>query len=103
MICDDVCYLIAEDPAAHGAFDRPTETARMVYCQVMSVGRAEFYRALSNGLTPSWVLRLSEAADYQDEKIVLFREKRWRVLRSYQDGMSVELTIGEATVDAGTP
>ena len=45
MICDDVCKLVSEAPAAHGIFDPPQETMTEVFCQVESVSRTEFWRA----------------------------------------------------------
>ena len=100
MICDDVCDLVRETPGAHGIFAPRSEELIQTFCQVDSVTRAEFWRAQQAGIAPRWVLRLSEHADYHDEKLVIFRDKRWRVLRSYTKDQSVELVIGEATADA---
>lgn len=103
MICDDVCYVINEAPQAHGVFEHRQETPQRLFCEVRSVTRSEFWRAQQNGLEPAYVLRISEWADYAGQKLLLFRGKRWRVLRSYVDGHAVELTIGPATVDADNP
>ena len=100
MICDDVCYLIAENPQAHGVFDKPQEPEIPVFCQVLSVSRSEYWHALQNGIEPSFVLRFSEYADYHGEKLLQFRGKRWRVIRTYVTDHAVELTIGEVTADA---
>ena len=115
MICDDVIYLISEDPAAHGAFDKPTETKKLCYCRINSVTRSEFYTAREHGLEPLFVFVLSEYADYNGEKIIEYNNKRYRVIRSYVSGSpnngnrrgyndawnhSVELTVGEVTADA---
>lgn len=100
MICDDVCKLVNEAPQAHGIFDAPAETFTEVYCQVESVSRTEFWRAQQAGLEPGYVLRLSEYADYDGQKVVVFRGRRWRVLRTYVTDHAIELTIGEATHDA---
>ncbi len=100
MICDDICYLIAENPQAHGVFDAPDEGEIPVFCQVLSVSRSEYWHALQNGIEPSFVLRFSEYADYHGEKLLRFRGKRWRVIRTYVTDHSVELTIGEVTADA---
>lgn len=107
MIRDDVCYLISESPGAHGIFDAPTETRTMVYCQVRSVGQQEFYRAAANGLHPAIVFVLSNAIDYSGEKIIAWThkdgvERRYRVLRTYQDGDALEITCEEVTVDYRT-
>ena len=100
MICDDVCMLVNENPAAHGIFDKPQETTTEVFCKVQSVSRSEFWHAQAAGLEPSFVLTLSEYADYDGQKIVLFRGKRYRVLRTYVTDHSIELTIGEVVHDA---
>ena len=36
-----VLTLISENPAAHGIFDKPTETERTVFCTIRSVGYSE--------------------------------------------------------------
>lgn len=100
MICDDICYLISEDPQAHGVFDKPDEGKIPVFCQVLSVSRSEYWHALQNGIEPSYVLRFSESADYHGEKVLLFRNRRWRVIRTYVTDHAVELTIGEVAADA---
>lgn len=100
MICDDVITLVGESPAARRIFEPYDERRRQVFCQINSVGRAEYWRASSNGIEPSYVFRLSEAADYQGEKIVIWRDQRWRVVRSYVTGHAIELTVAPATVDA---
>lgn len=100
MICDDVIYLISENPAAHGVFNKPTETKKMCYCRINSVTRNEFYKARENGIQPLYVFVISEYADYNGEKIVEFKDKRYRVIRSYVTNHAVELTVGEATADA---
>lgn len=110
MKIDDVIYLVAEDPEAHGIFEEHTETPRMVYCQVMSVGRTEYYQAKSNGLDPTFVFRISDEVEYHGEKIVLYHGKRYSVIRAYTittseyrkrtaDVNAIELTVEEATVD----
>ena len=105
MIRDDVCYLVAESPEAHGIFEKPVETPRMVYFSVRSVGRQEYYRAMENKLHPTIVFVLQDAIEYQGEKIVLWTPRggtqtRYRVLRTYRDGDALEITCEEATIDA---
>ena len=62
MIGASVLYLVSEEPGAHGVFDKPTETARKVFCTVRSVGWNEFYTAKNNGLEPSVVFVLADYA-----------------------------------------
>lgn len=91
----DVVTLIKETPAAHGAFEEVEETARTVYCGVQSVTRSEYYAAFSAGLAPESVLVISNRADYDGEKIVVFHGERMRVLRVYSSDDAVELTVGK--------
>ena len=101
MVRADVIYLIAENPEAHGIFDKPQEEPRMVYCEVGSVGYNEYYTALANGLNPTIVFKLAERTEYHGEKIVTWNNVRYRITRTYvnkKDG--IELTCEEVTTDA---
>jgi hypothetical protein len=90
----DACYLIAEDPNAHGVHDSPEVSRRRVYCEVASATRSEYYTALNAGIAPEYVLKLAIMEDYQDEKLVEFRGKRYRISRTYLTGDGgIELTI----------
>lgn len=100
MIKRDIIYLVAEDPEAHGIFDAATETQRQVFADVYSVTRAEAYRAMANGLNPSYVFVLSDYAEYQGEKICIYNDVRYRIIRTYVDRQQIELTVEEVTVDA---
>lgn len=95
MINEDVIYLVSENPQAHGIFDKPAETRRMVFCQVNSVTRSEFWRAHEAGLNPAYVFRLSEEADYQGEKIVIYHGVRYRVARAYAHGDRSEANLSK--------
>lgn len=101
----DVLYLVAENPTAHGVFDKPTETARKVFCSVHSVGMNEFYRAKENDLHPTIVFILADYAEYKGEKIALWTppggtQQKYRIVRTYVYNQTIELTAEEATVDA---
>lgn len=100
MINDDVLYLVSESPEAHGIFDQRTETQRMVFCQVLSVTRQEYWRAKDNGLDPAFVFRISNHLDYQGEKICIYNGARYRILRTYANNDYIDLTVEEITVDA---
>lgn len=100
MNISSVLTLIAENPAAHGIFDEPTETGRTVFCTVRSVGFNEYYTALANGLNPTIVFRMAERTEYHGEKIVLWEGVRYRVVRTYAQGDGIELTCEEVTTDA---
>ena len=95
----DVIYLIAEDPEAHGVYEEVNETERMVYVTILSVGMTETYTAMSAGLSPDWRFVIREAADYQGEKKCRFRGVMYDIVRTYQEGRSVELTVQRSNAD----
>lgn len=95
-----VLSLISESPEAHGIFDTPRETERVVFCTIRSVGYNEYYRALEYDLHPTLVFTLADYAEYQGEKIAVFEGTRYRVIRTYETGGAIELTCEEVTVDA---
>lgn len=99
MYRTDVLYLVAENPEAHGIFEATTETDRMVYCTIRSVGYQEYYRALEQDLHPTMIFILADYAEYQGEKICIWNNARYRIIRTYQTGGAIELTVEEATVD----
>ena len=99
MIRAEVITLVGENPAAHGVFDRATEVGRDVFAEIRSVGYNEFYAAKSAGIEPSIVFVLQDYMEYDGEKIVLFDSKRYRVVRTYTNGQTIELTCEVATND----
>ena len=99
MAIADVIHLIAEDPAAHGVYEEVNETERMVFVTILSVGMTETYTAMSAGLAPDWRFVIREAADYQGEKKCRFRGVMYDIVRTYQKGRSVELTVQRSNAD----
>lgn len=61
----------------------PTESSRMVYAQVDSVTRSEFFEGGRNGLNPELVFRVF-APDYHYESIVEYDGKRYAIYRTYR-------------------
>lgn len=100
MIFRDVLTLISESPKAHGVFEPATETPRQVFCSVRSVGMREAYEAMSNGLNPEFVFVLSDYSDYDGEKVCEYNGTRYRIVRTYRNNQSIELTVEKLTVDA---
>lgn len=99
MIRAEVISLVAENPSAHGVFDSVQETARDVFAEIRSVGYNEFYAAKNAGIEPSIVFVLADYDEYEGEKVVLFNSKRYRVVRTYTNGQTIELTCEVATND----
>ena len=99
MIRAEVISLVVETPADHGVFETRTETTRNVFAEIRSVGRNEFYKAKAAGIEPNIEFVLADYLEYGGEKIVLFDNKRYRVVRTYTNGQTIELTCEEATND----
>ena len=102
MLRADVIDLVTETRSGHGVHEAVTESARTVFCTVQSVTRNEYYTALNAGVTPEFVFRLALAEDYQNERIVIWRGQKFRVVRTYvteDDG--IEITV-ERSDERGT-
>ena len=96
MFLRDVIYLIQQDPDPHGFTDPVTETKQMVYVTVRSVGHTEVYEAMTQGMRPTLIFKLNNFLDYNGERCCEYRGQRYRVIRTYRAGMTIELTVEEA-------
>ena len=91
---NDVIYLIGEDPDAHGVYEKPKTTERMVYVTVRSVGMRETYEAMAHDRKPEAVLELADRAEYQGEKTCRWRGKIYDIMRvGSAKGNKVTLTV----------
>ena len=93
---NDVITLVSET-APKGVFDTDVPSTNLIPCEVRSVTRNEAYQARAAGLNPSIVFRIRIAEDYNDETTVLYNNKRYRVVRTYQDDFWLELVCEKAT------
>jgi SPP1 family predicted phage head-tail adaptor len=93
---NDVITLVSE-LAPRGVFDDPVPASNTIPCEVRSVTRSEAYQARAAGLNPSIVFRIRIAEDYNDETTVIYNDKRYRVVRTYQDDFWLELICEKAT------
>lgn len=69
------------------------ETAREVFGRLGSIGQAEFYQAHAAGLKPELKFILADYLDYEDETVVEYNGQRFRVLRTFRNGLELELTL----------
>lgn len=100
MTFPDVISLV-DETQPRGVLEMPaSSTHHQVYCTVRSVGMNEAYRAMSNGLHPTLVFDLTDYSDYHGEKIVVYQNKRYRIVRTFRSNQGIELTCEEATIDA---
>ena len=90
----DVLTLITDIPEARGRFDPKSELRRDVFCTVRSVGMREVYEALSHGLKPEYVFRLTHSFEYNGEKSCEFHGIRYTIIRTYvTEADGIELTV----------
>lgn len=102
---DDVIKLIATSWTSDEAGNQiAVEDKRQVFCDVSSVGRAEFYQAAQADMHPEYIFTLSHYKDYKGEKFIEYTD--WMdqthflyVTRAYRVPAtdSVELTCEERT------
>lgn len=80
---DDVLTLVGEsyEKDATGV-EKPSTAKRQIFCQVGSITRAEFAAAGRNGLNPELVFTVF-AADYSDERTILYNGQGYGVYRTY--------------------
>lgn len=100
MVRADILTLITHDPAAHGVFDEPQTTERIVYCTVRSASYNDILAAKSDALRPEIVFRLSHDFEYQGEKVCEFRGVLYNIDRTYvSDADWIELTCSRRPED----
>lgn len=70
-----------------------TRTEREVFAEVKSVGMREKYEALQAGLNPELTFVLADYYDYELEDEVIYEGQLYRVLRTYRDGLRLEIVV----------
>ena len=100
MVRADVISLITENASAHGVHEAITEDAREIPAEIRSVTRSEFYTALNAGTQPEYIFHLALEDDYQDERFLRFRGRKYRIIRAYltNDG-GIDLTAERSDVN----
>lgn len=78
------------------------ETRRTVLCTVRSVGYREYYAASATDFHPELKLTLSDYLDYQGETLAEYNGTLYRILRTYRDGLELELTVERAPAEEAT-
>lgn len=66
---------------------------REVLAKLLSVGQGEFYQAQALGLKPELKFRIADYMDYEGEKTVKYEDKEYEILRTYRDGINLEITL----------
>lgn len=70
------------------------EIIRPTYCEVLNITMAEFYRAKEQKIGIKYCLKIN-SFDYQGEKHVIFRGKKYKVHRTYSKNDKMELYVGD--------
>ena len=66
------------------------ETARSVYAEIDQIGRAEYFKAASLDLAPSFVAKTA-AINYKGETILEHAGQRYAIYRTFVEDDTVEL------------
>ena len=73
-----------------------TETSRTVFVEFQSIGLKRKIDALATGLNVEFKLVLRDIAEYEGEKVLVFRNERYNVKNVFvRDDQLVELTVGK--------
>lgn len=97
------CVLISFKPDAHEVGTDPVDKRRRVKCQEMTLTQAEVYQSGGEGLNPEAKLLIPYDRDYRGERELIYRDERWRVLRSdpYKEYNGVILLIRRKAGNSG--
>lgn len=72
-----------------------TLAEREIFCQVRSIGMREFFNAALTAYHPTTKIVLSDASDYDDEKVIKYDNNVFDVVRTYKKGHGLEITLQE--------
>lgn len=79
-----------------------TEIRKPIFVEEKSVGMKEFYQAHTVGLKPEIVFETPDFMDYNQEKEVIYKDIRYKVLRTYRKGIPLEIVCYGGVRNAGT-
>lgn len=93
-----VIKLISEDKKVDEYGDTEvTESERLVFAELRSIGQSEFYQAQATGLKPEIKFVLPDYLEYRNEKKIRYKdfneeeEQDYTVLRTYRNNNQLEL------------
>lgn len=64
-----------------------------VFAEVKSVSQSEYYTAAQSGFKPVFKMILADYYDYDDEDTVLYNGALYHIIRTYRNGLQLELTV----------
>ena len=77
------------------------EPSRTVFCDLRSIGQKEFYEASARDFYPEKKFVLADYLEYEDEELVEYEGRRYRVLRTFRTGQELEIIVTRASVEEG--
>lgn len=75
------------------------DSRREVFCKLRSVGHSEFYEAYSAEYRPEIKFVLADYLEYEGETLVKYGDDLYRVIRTYREGQTLEITVGRASAE----
>lgn len=91
---DEVVKLIKVEHTVNSYGDREeVRTEKEVFCHVKSITRAEFYQANAEGMKPSIVFVLADYMDYEEEELLEYKGKLYKLIRTYRKEGSYEIEL----------
>lgn len=73
------------------------DTCRQVFCKRKSIGQTEFYQSNATEYRPELKLILADYMDYNGETLADFEGQRYRIIKTYRSGRTMELTLESAS------
>lgn len=77
------------------------DTRREVFCRLQSIGQSEFYEASAQDFYPEVKFILADYLEYDNERLIDYDGRRFRVLRTYRTGQELELVVQRASAEEG--
>lgn len=94
---EDIAYLVTERFVNVDKEGNPIRRreATQILCKIESVARSEYYEAATQDLKPEITMTISHNIDYGGQKLVMYNDKLYDVLRTYWKGDTVELVLAK--------
>ncbi len=93
---NDILTLVGRTYKPDG-FTVTAEARREVFCRQASIGQQEFYMAQTTDLQPELKLVLPDYLEYADEQLCIYEGTWYRIIRTYRQGLELELVVQRAT------
>lgn len=94
---NEIIYLVSkvetEEVDKYGDVVREEKLTQR-FAKFKSIGQSEFYQAQTAGHKPELKLELADYLDYDEQEEVIYKDVRYKVLRTYRTSSnSIELTL----------